>query len=123
MTETPAAPLEEEVAGETKEEKTARLNFFSDSVRAALHATGADVMEQMMAQGIPDAAACIMTGGCQFIAELYEETGRKTGASRAMLKQHMIESVGIYFDTYCEMTVKEALAAAALPAGKGEQVQ
>ena len=123
MTETPTAPLEEEVAGESKEEKTARLNFFSDAVRAGLHSAGADIMEQMMAQGVPDATACILTGACQFIAELYEETANKTGADRQKFKAHMLESVGIYFDTYCEMTVKEALASAALPAGAGEKVQ
>lgn len=123
MTETPTAPLEEEVAGETKEEKTARLNFFSDAVRAGLHSAGADIMEQMIAQGVPDAVACILTGGCQFLAELYEETARTTGADRQKFKQHMVDSVGIYFDTYCKMSVKDALAAAALPAGEGEQVQ
>lgn len=124
MTDAYNPPLENEVGGESPEEKTVRLNFFSDAVRAGLHSAGVDIMEQMLAQGIPDTAACMMTGACQFVAELYEETARKAGVDRQAFRHHMIASVATYFDTYCEMSVRDALAAdVALPAGKGEAVQ
>lgn len=109
---TPDLPVESDVAGETQEEKTARLNFFSDAVRAGLHSSAMDILEQMEANAVPDAAACLMTGACQFLAEIYEGMATRVGADKSACKTHMLESAGLYFDTYCQMTVKESLQAA-----------
>lgn len=121
MTDAIEPPVESDVAGETPEEKTVRLNFFSDAVRSGLHASALDILQQMEATGVPDAAACLMTGACQFVAEIYEETATKLGLDKAKVREHLLNSVELYFNTYCEMTVKESLQGAVQQAGTGDR--
>jgi len=105
----PKDPIESDIAGETKEEKTTRLNFFSDGVRAGLFASGTDILEQMEAAGVPDAASCLLTGSCRYLAEMYESLASKLGIDKSKMREHMLTSAGLYFDTFCEMSVKEML--------------
>lgn len=110
MTDTPETPIESDVAGETREERTTRMNFFADSARAGLHAVGCDIIEQMETASVPDAASCMLMGACQFLAESYEGIAHEHGLDKAAMKKHMIESVSIYFDTYCQMRIKDMAA-------------
>lgn len=105
--ETPQNPAEGDVAGETKEERTRRMNFFADAARAGLHATGCDIMEQLEAAAVPDASSCMLMGACQFVAQSYEGIAAEYGLNKADMKKHMIDAVSIYFDTYCEMRIKD----------------
>lgn len=95
---------------ETKEQRTARLNMVADSVRGGLFASSQDILDAMKQTNVPDGPACAMTGACMFLAELYEGMARATGADRQQFRKHMLDSVAAYYDGYCEMTVKDALA-------------
>lgn len=90
-------------------ERTARLHFHADIARAGLHDAAKDILAAMVEGQIPEPSICVITGGCQFLAELYEEVAEQTGADKAQMREHMVSSVGIYFDTYAAMTEKAKL--------------
>jgi TPR repeat protein len=108
--------MTEEPQDEAHDERMARLNFFSDAARAGLHSAGADILAQMNENGVREAASCVLAGACQFLAELYEQTAAQLGADKTAMRAHMVESVGMYFDTYAKMSVLEQ-------AGQSPEVQ
>jgi hypothetical protein len=91
----------------TVEEKRQHVEFVANAIRSGLFSTAQDILNDLNKRGTAHAATATMTGAAMFVAELVQGTMAGMGGDLGNAKKWLLESVGAYFDAYCEEMVRE----------------